>query len=290
MSLRTCTVYLARLAVCLLLGGAASLAVAQQPQPDKGKKAAGRVERRTYDFKEAGKPMEYALFVPSSYDSTTKAPLIVALHGMGGNPQQILRARGLTDLAEKHGYIVVAPMGFNNSGWYGIKMPSNFGKGKFKGKFGKGKFGKGEDVPANFSELSEKDVLNVLALVRKEFNIDAKRIYLIGHSMGGGGALHLGMKYPDLWAGLAPIAPAAFAVPMNLDKIKHIPVVVVQGDADTLVRPEGTRRWVTKMKELGITHEYVEIAGGGHGDVISRGMPRIFEFFEKHRPKADREK
>jgi hypothetical protein len=25
----------------------------------------------------------------------------------------------------------------------------------------------------------------------------------------------------------------------------------------------------------------VEIPGGGHGDVISKGMPKIFEFFEK---------
>src|SRR5205823_11075529 len=71
-------------------------------------------------------------------------------------------------------------------------------------------FGGGQDAPPNLAELSEKDVLNVLALVRKEFTIDDKRIYLMGHSMGGAGAWHLGTKYPNLWAGLAPIAPAAF--------------------------------------------------------------------------------
>jgi dipeptidyl aminopeptidase/acylaminoacyl peptidase len=58
-------------------------------------------------------------------------------------------------------------------------------------------------------------------------------------------------------------------------------VIVVQGDNDTLVRPEGTRRWVEKLKELKVPHEYLEIAGAGHGDVISKGMPQIFEFFEK---------
>ena len=52
--------------------------------------------------------------------------------------------------------------------------------------------GGGADVPANLGELSEKDVMNVLALVRKEYSIDDKRIYLIGHSMGGGGTWHLG--------------------------------------------------------------------------------------------------
>ena len=123
--------------------------------------------------------------------------------------------------------------------------------------------------------------MSVLGIARKEFNIDPDRIYLWGHSMGGGGVWHLGTKYPDLWAGLAPIAPAAFGAPTGLDKIKNVPVIVVQGDKDTLVKPEGTRRWVDKMKELSMTYEYVEIPGAGHGDVISKGMPKVFEFFEK---------
>jgi predicted peptidase len=151
-------------------------------------------------------------------------------------------------------------------------------------------FGGGQDAPKNLGELSEKDVMNVLKLVRKEFNIDDKRIYLIGHSMGGGGTWHLGTKYPDIWAGLAPIAPAASGRPTGLDKLKNIPVIVVQGDKDTLVRPEGTRRWVEKMKELNLTHEYLEIAGAGHGDVISKGMPKIFEYFEKQQKTGDKGK
>ena len=56
--------------------------------------------------------------------------------------------------------------------------------------------------PPNLAELSEKDVMNVLAIVRKEFNVDDKRTYLMGHSMGGAGALFLGPKYVDQWAEL----------------------------------------------------------------------------------------
>src|SRR5262249_5204222 len=89
--------------------------------------------------------------------------------------------------------------------------------------------GGGQDAPANLGELSEKDVMNVLEIVRKEFNVDEKRIYLIGHSMGGAGAYHLGTKYPDTWAGLGPIA-AASGQPKNVDKLKNIPVIVVHGD------------------------------------------------------------
>jgi hypothetical protein len=42
---------------------------------------------------------------------------------------------------------------------------------------------------------------------------------------------------------------------------------------------------VEKLKELSITHEYLEIAGGGHGDVVSTGLPKIFEYFEKQSKK-----
>ena len=342
MSSRTPTAPLTRLAACLLLCGLTTLAGAQQPrQPDTGKKPSDRIEKRTYEFKEAGKEMEYALFVPSGYDKAKKAPLIVALHGLGGNPQQMIRSRGLVDQAEKYGYLVVAPMGYNSSGWYGSRGPGGAGFGgpgggggaapgtvlsprvqdnlkltdeqkkkveelqkevdasiqkllteeqnkqlkALKDNAGRG----GQDAPRNLGELSEKDVMNVLEIVRKEFAIDDKRVYLIGHSMGGAGAWHLGTKYPDVWAGLAPIAPAAFGQPTGLDKLKNVPVIVVQGDNDTLVRPEGTRRWVERLKELKVPYEYLEIAGAGHGDVISKGMPKIFEFFEKQHKKEDKE-
>ncbi len=79
------------------------------------------------------------------------------------------------------------------------------------------------DDPANLNELSEKDVMNVLDIVRKDYNIDENRIYLMGHSMGGAGTLHLGVKYGSIWAALAPIAPAAFGLePESLEKINEI--------------------------------------------------------------------
>jgi hypothetical protein len=95
MSFCTSAKPLARFAICLVTGLATS-AGAQQPD-DQGKKTSSRIEKKTYEFKEAGKEMEYALFVPSNYDKEKKTPLVVALHGLGGNPQQIIRSRGLTD-------------------------------------------------------------------------------------------------------------------------------------------------------------------------------------------------
>lgn len=225
-----------------------------------------RIETRTYHFEDAQREMEYALFVPSTYDKETKTPLVVALHGLGSNPQQIIRYPQLTDLAEKHGYIVVAPMGFNERGWYGSRGPRSR-----------------RNDPENLGELSERDVMNVLARTRAEFAIDDDRTYLMGHSMGGAGTWHLAIEHPELWAALAPIAPAPSIEGSDaLEKIKHIPVIVIQGDEDLLVRATGTRRWVEKMKELDMEHDYIEVKGGGHIDVAFENIPRVFEFFEKH--------
>ena len=241
---------------------------------DKEQVQQGTVLKRTYDFKLAGKEIEYALFVPTSYKGK-KTPLIVLLHGLLSNPQQVINYEGVTAEAEKRGYIVVAPFGYNSGGWYGSQ-----GQGK---DFTVGR--PPADAPANLGEMSEKNVLNVLEIVRKEFKIDGKRTYLMGHSMGGGGSFYLGIKYKDKWAALAPMAPAIYSDPNELEKIRKMPIIVVQGDKDTLVPVDSTRRWIAKMKELGMTHEYIEIKDGNHITSISRNpqmIAQVFDFFDKH--------
>ncbi|MFL5341069.1 MAG: alpha/beta hydrolase-fold protein [Gemmataceae bacterium] len=228
-------------------------------------KATPRVQTKKYDFKDAKKEMEYGLFVPSKYDKAKPTPLIVALHGLYSNPTQILSYPGFTDLAEKNGYILAAPMGYNSKGWYGQTPP----------------FG-GKPDPENLYELSEQDVMNVLEIVRKDYAIDPQRVYLMGHSMGGGGTIHLAIQHPDLWSALAPIAPAIFHPVRDLEKIKHIPIILIQGDKDNLVRVAAVRPWAEKMKELKMTYMYDEVPGGDHISVAIKELSKVFEFFNAH--------
>ncbi len=129
--------------------------------------------------------------------------------------------------------------------------------------------------------------MNVLDMIRKEFNVDPNRIYLMGHSMGGAGTSYLGVKHAPIWAAIGAEAPATAPAGLtpdtfSLEPAKNIPMIIVQGDMDTLVPVAGARLWVEKMKELKITHEYVEVAGGDHGSVLTTGAPDIFAFFAKH--------
>jgi dipeptidyl aminopeptidase/acylaminoacyl peptidase len=239
-----------RLVTTLLIGFTVATVSAQSG-------GTARVRTRSYFFKEAGRNSDYKLFVSTRYQSDVAAPLIVALHPFGTAPQGIMLYQGLMDLAETRGYIVFAPTGHNLRAWYG---------------------------PGG--ELSELDMMNVLAAVREQYTVDPTRIYLMGHSMGGGATWHFGIKYRDLWAALAPVAPAIRSSPDELAAIATTPVIVVQGDADQSVTVEATRLWVAKMKELGMTYEYVEVPGGDHTAIISRSpenMQRIFDFFDKVR-------
>lgn len=236
----------------------------------RGDVAKGQIVSRRYYFKEAKKEIPYALYVPTSYDGKKPFPLIVALHGLGATPEIQLRYPGFTRLAEKHGYILLAPMGYNRVGWYGSR---GWKSPRWQ--------------PNNLGELSEKDVLNVLDIVLKEFRIDRDRIYLMGHSMGGGGAWHLALKYPDKWAAVAPIAPAIYRSPKELKKIKHLPVILVQGERDRLVPVRIARAWAKEMKALGMSHRYIEVEGGDHIRPAFQTLPEIFAFFNSHRRKHE---
>lgn len=231
-----------------------------------------RTTQESYYFEEAGMDMPFVLYVSSKVSNSEPTPLVIALHGLGGDGNFLLRGK-LVDLAEEHGYIVAAPLGYNVGGWYGSPVIV---------------FGGGEVDPPNLAELSEQDVMNVLALMQDRFNVDPDRTYLMGHSMGGAGTIFLGQKHTDTWAALAAIAPAAFMMQPNREEILStigaagIPLMIIQGDADTVVPPENTRAWSSAMDTVDIESEYIELVGGDHGTVIADGMEDIFRFFGSH--------
>jgi dipeptidyl aminopeptidase/acylaminoacyl peptidase len=163
-------------------------------------------------------------------------------------------------------------MGYNERGWYGARGPGN----EFNQR-------QADPGPANLGAWSEQDVLNVLKQVRSDFNVDAKRIYLIGQSMGGGGTLYIGPKYADTWAALAAMAPAIYISPDTIAGARKLPVMVIQGDADTSVDPNVTRKWVAKMKELGMNYEYIEVPGGTHASAGRLNIDKVFAFLEKQK-------
>jgi predicted peptidase len=260
-----------------------------------------RVQQRTYTFPDTNEQMPYALFVSSKVTRDKKNPLIVSLHGLGGDQNTMVR-EGLrsVQLAEEGGYILVAPMGYNSGGWYGI--PPGPPRPAAANAPGRGRGGAPRPViggtaitePAKVREASEKDVMAVLDMIRKEFNVDERRTYLMGHSMGGAGTYYLGSKYGNQFAALAPIAPAAMGMTNDRAKVLQaikdagVPMLVSMGDADEAVPVANVRTWVETMKELQLKYEYKEYPGVTHGPIMAASMPDIYAFFAKHSKSASR--
>lgn len=221
-----------------------------------------RVQHRSYTFTPTGETLPYAIFIPDNYNESDQAPLVVSLHGLGRSYDWLMGYHGLLDEAADNGYIVVTPLGYIRRGWYGSRQTEDPDDGKY----------------------SEQDVMNVLNIVREEFNIDPNRIYLWGHSMGGAGTYHIAAANPQLFAALAVVAPAPLSStsPDLLQAFSDVPILVIQGDQDDAVDVGQTREWVAKMRELGMQHVYVEVPGGDHSLIISQNtenMKRVTDFF-----------
>ncbi len=244
----------------------------QPPRSEANLAALARVEVRTHRLPQApGVDIPYGVYVPTGYDVSKPTPLVIALHGLGSDEMYMMEYNNLVELAERYGYLVATPMGFNERGWYGSRGQGNDFNRRSP-----------DPGPDDLGELSELDVMSVLDIMKDEYNVDERRIYLIGQSMGGGGTWYLGTKHPDLWAALAPMAPAIYTSPDVLEKARNLPVIVVQGDADQLVDPDVTRRWVAKMKELGMEYRYIEVPGGTHASAGRLNIDKVFAFLDQH--------
>jgi poly(3-hydroxybutyrate) depolymerase len=114
-----------RFATIGLAGAAlfAQITYAQQPAQQPTQQAAPgrgrgpirppdpRVQQLKYHFADTNEDLPYALYVSSRVTKSRPAPLIVALHGVGGDHNSLLRGNAI-DLAEEGGYIMVGPMGY----------------------------------------------------------------------------------------------------------------------------------------------------------------------------------
>jgi predicted peptidase len=258
--------------------GPSSEALAALPQTPGAK----GFQERHYRLEKAGREMGYHLYVPQKYDPRAGAPLVVALHGYGVNYGFFFSfVTELQALCEKHGFICVAPNGYSTSGWYGAPMTVP----------GTPPPGSRLPVPQTGSEkeqllereLSELDVMQVIQIVKREYKVDARRTYLMGHSMGGFGTWFLGQKHAGTWAAIAPMSGINDNALQELDmkKLAGKPVLVAVGEqeTDTVV---ASKKAVAALKAAGGDVTYVEIAGGTHGSMVAPSTDRIMEFFSRH--------
>lgn len=189
----------------------------------------------------------YRLFIPKNISKNQKYPLVLFLHGGGergnDNELQIIANRGAVVWAEpghqaEHPCFVLAPQCPSDSSWAGLPGDPELFK-------------------------PSKVLQGVVKLIKKligEYNIDPKRIYVTGMSMGGVGTFSVISAYPELFAAAIPICGQGD--PKQASKIRNIPIWVFHAEDDPVVPVEGSRSMVRALVDVGGKVKYTEYPKG----------------------------
>lgn len=205
----------------------------------------------------------YALYLPLHFDPARKYPLVISLHDDASNHRlNLSRVFGIANR--------VRQTSFGAARGYTRPLPetdAQAANGPFQAfpnvdfivaaPLARGTIG--------YQGIPETDVYDVLDDVKKRLPIDEDRIYLTGISMGGGGALWLGLTRPDVWAAIAPVCPAP---PPGTEELAgnalNVPVRLFQGALDPLVLPDSVRKWRDRFQDAGVRIEYTEFPAVRH--------------------------
>ena len=166
-------------------------------------------------------PRTFHWYKPASFKQG--APLVVVLHGSRGAGEQIRAATAyeFDVLAERHGFMVVYPDGYQNH-WNDCRRSADYAANQ-----------EGIDDVAFFKAMIEHFTTKML--------IDNRRVFVTGISNGGHMAYRLRLEAPDLFLAHAPIA-ANLPVGSNLDCEKSgqpVSIAIFNGTADPVNPFEG---------------------------------------------------
>jgi predicted esterase len=197
----------------------------------------------------------FHLAVPKNYSPQKAWPLMIVLHGgPGGQADDIVSffRGGLT----AQGVISVYPQAMEN-----------------------------RLLDWNHPDESAR-LIAIIRQVARTYRIDPCRIYLVGCSMGGGGAWANGAVLRDIWAGIGPIAGWYAPSPAPpAEWLKGMPIYCLHGQDDAAVPVSRARLALEEMKKIGHdvlvvekledfkaigkeTFVYREVPGGGHNVLL----------------------
>ncbi|HEY7982329.1 MAG TPA: alpha/beta fold hydrolase [Candidatus Eremiobacteraceae bacterium] len=174
-----------------------------------------------------------ALYVPTTYNPAKPSPLVLFLHGKFWTEIDYMAMPFFRQLAESTGAIVVAP-------------------------YARGDIQYVDPAPA--------DVYATLDAVVGALNIDKKRVYLAGHSMGGFGVFEVGPQQANRFAGFLCASGSMTDVDRDavLQKFRDKPVYVVSGTLDDNIPNSYSVLTVQYLRDAGIPVQYYPQWGAGH--------------------------
>lgn len=164
----------------------------------------------------------FSVFVPDSYNKAKAAPLILALHGYTSSGEQTEEYLKMTEVAKARGILYVHPDGTrdgaSNRFWNATPACCNF----YSSKVDDGAY-----------------LISIIDAVSKKFNVDQKRIFVIGHSNGGFMTHHMACAYANRIAAVASFSGATYFNSASCMPSKPISVLQIWGTDDETISYNG---------------------------------------------------
>ena len=155
-----------------------------------------------HSSKAIGLPMRFSVFIPAA-PAAARLPAMFYLAGLTCTEETFMIKAGAQRFAAHEGMILIAPdTSPRNTGVPGETASWDLGAGA-------GFYVDATEEPWRQHYRMYSYILELRELVLAELPIDRERIGICGHSMGGHGALVLGLRNPDLFRSLSAFAPIA---------------------------------------------------------------------------------
>jgi len=212
-------------------------------------------EKGEFVSQKSGEKMLYRYLVPENPQQGKKYPLVIFLHGSGerGNDNQAQLFHGSGQFLnpvnrEKYPAYVLFPQ--CPEGVPGAYMP------RLETLVPK-------DMPLDPPQAPIVTLL--LELIDSYIarpDVDPRRVYIMGISMGGIATSDIVARYPQKFAAAIPICGSVN--PQRLTGTKGVAWRIFHGDADPSVTVEGSREAYKALRKAGLDVEYIEFAGCTH--------------------------
>jgi predicted peptidase len=211
------------------------------------------------EFIQGKDTLRYRILFPENYEAAKKYPLVIFLHGAGergkDNNKQLVNGAALflkPENRKNFPAIVLFPQCPPKPGyWSSVILDAT--KKPYVFDF-------------NYSRPLTQPLQSTIKLVQDlidENKIDTMRIYIMGLSMGGMGALEAVYNYPNLFAAAIPICGGG-DVKVFTEKQTKTPFWFFHGDMDAVVEVKYSREMVAHLKALKAVVKYTEYPNVNH--------------------------
>ena len=155
-----------------------------------------------HESEAVGLPMRFSIFIPPQA-AQGPLPALFYLAGLTCTEETFSIKAGAQQHAAREGLVLIAPdTSPRGAGIEGETASWDFGEGA-------GFYLDATQAPWSQHYRMESYIHELRKLVIDELPVDAQRIGIFGHSMGGHGALTLALRRPDLFRSVSAFAPIA---------------------------------------------------------------------------------